>query len=114
MIVEHTAENINFDLMNMMKEWGISEEKVVFVVTDNARNVTSAVVNTFGRSKHLGSLAHLLNLAVSDVIVKDSSINSIIKKVHKNVSHFKHCVNDYNELRKNRFEIETRRCYKME
>lgn len=97
---KHTADNISSWLLSMLKEWNISKDQVFAMVTDNARNISLAATNIFGNCKQMGCFAHLLNLVVSNAIKESTSVNDIIKKVKKIVQHFKHCINDYDKLKK--------------
>ena len=40
---EHTATNISTAIQEMLNDWNIETEKVVAVVTDNAKNVANAI-----------------------------------------------------------------------
>lgn len=95
----HTAENLKSKLVTVTQEWGIKAENIVVVVSDNAKNITKAVKDAFGRSKHFGCVAHSLNLVVDNVIDQNKNIDEVIQKVKKIVSHFKHSQNDNDSLK---------------
>ena len=63
-----------------MNEWKIDSEKVVIIVTDNAKNAVKSVVDYFGKSKHLGCIAHVLNLVVINVFKANDALKSIFEK----------------------------------
>lgn len=85
--VNHTSENIRIALVNMEAEWGL-RNKINFVVTDNAPNVTKAIRDIGW--KHYGCYAHTLNLIVQDVLKKlEPPNNPVLDKIKKIVRHFK-------------------------
>lgn len=96
----HTSVNINEMLLKLLDDWKITHEKINVIVSDNANNVTKAVTDFFGFSKHVGCIAHLLNLVISNVISKDTTVKSILKKVKSIIAHFKHSYNDSDKLKK--------------
>lgn len=59
----HTSKNIQFSLADMASEWGVTD-KLNFVVTDNAANITKAVRN-LGWKQYL-CYGHTLNLIVQN------------------------------------------------
>ena len=40
---EHTATNISTAIQEMLNDWNIDTEKVVAVITDNAKNMVNAI-----------------------------------------------------------------------
>lgn len=48
----------------------------------------------------MGCFAHKLNLVVSNTFMDSPLAQEIIKKIKKIVRHFKHCINDYDKLKK--------------
>ncbi|CAH1110803.1 unnamed protein product [Psylliodes chrysocephalus] len=83
--MRHTAENLAADLQRVCKEWNI-ENKVIFAVSDNAANMQRAIQNIGW--KHIGSVAHTINLLVKDGL-KNDEIRQIIAKVRQTVTHFR-------------------------
>lgn len=79
---QHTSENIRNELLNILRNWELSE-KIHAVVTDNARNITGAIKLTGW--PHLPCLAHTLNLVVQDAL---KLIHPIQCKAKKIVEHF--------------------------
>ncbi|XP_072389901.1 E3 SUMO-protein ligase ZBED1-like [Diabrotica undecimpunctata] len=79
---QHTSENLRNQIINVVQEWEIAN-KIQAIVTDNARNITSAIKLT-GWS-HLPCLAHTINLIVQDAL---KLIQPLQQKVKKIVEHF--------------------------
>lgn len=96
----HTAVNISSWLLEVLNIWEIKLLQVDLVVTDNAKNIAAAVKKTFGADKHMGCFAHKLNLVVMDALKATPNALSIVKKVKIFVKHSKHCVDDYDKLKK--------------
>ena len=61
------------------------ENKVIYIVTDNASSITKAVSDL--KTNHL-CLAHTLNLAVKDAL-KETGTQALVSKVKAIVAHFK-------------------------
>lgn len=83
--LRHTTENLAADLQRVCKKWKI-ENKVLFAVSDNAANIQKAI-QSIGW-KHMGCVAHTINLLVKDSL-KGAEIRIIIEKVRETVTHFK-------------------------
>lgn len=96
----HTAEYIADCLKNMCKEWKITEEKIMCVVTDGAANMIKAIDLAFGKRKHIICFAHLLNLIVTKALEQVVELTGIIKKVKDIVRWFKQSVVASDLLRK--------------
>ncbi|XP_058121973.1 E3 SUMO-protein ligase ZBED1 [Anopheles coustani] len=79
-----TAQAISEWLQSVMKKFDI-EDKVVCVVTDNAKNIASAV--SFLQLENMPCFAHTLNFAITDAI--NISIKDTIDKVKKIITYYK-------------------------
>lgn len=98
-----TAEYISGELSKILSEWGINNEKICAVVTDNGSNIVAAVNNTFGKAKHIPCFAHTINL-VSDSVLKHPEASAIVDKVREVVKYIKNSVTITDELRKKHIE----------
>lgn len=78
----HTSEYISEQLEKILREHGISEDKIGAVVTDNGANIVKAVVDSFGKGKHVPCFAHTLNLVCENSLdVKETpATNNLIAK----------------------------------
>ena len=90
----HTSENLAQELLDCFKEFEI-EDKVNYIVTDNASNITKAASQL---KTHHPCLAHTLNLAVKDAL-KETETQKIIAKVKSIVKHFKHSSKQVGKLK---------------
>lgn len=97
---QHTSENLGAWLLKICNQWGITQNQIVAIVTDNAANIVSAVKNTFGKEKHLACFAHTLNLVACSIIEQEPTVHAICNKVKELVKYFNHSVKAYDELRK--------------
>lgn len=86
---EHSAVEIRKALNTMLEKWGISKDTVTAVVIDNGANVVKAVVDNFGRERHLSCFAHSLNLVVSTALDRTEGLQQLIKKVKTIVTYFR-------------------------
>jgi len=86
----HTALNLTNQLETTFSKWEI-EEKVMAVVTDNAKNVLNAVssLTNVTEKNDLTCSAHTLQLAVNNGL-KYEKIEKLIELSSKIVGHFKH------------------------
>ena len=80
----HTSANLEDEMKSCFVEFGI-ENKVNFIVTDNASNITKAASDL--KTNH-PCLAHTLNLAVKDAL-KETGTQALVAKVKAIVAHFK-------------------------
>lgn len=96
----HTSQHISEWFEKLLKDWGISKEQVLTVVTDNGSNILNAVKKTFGKEKHLPCFAHTLNLVTQRPLNELSDVQNIISKIKTIVTFFKHSVIASDELRK--------------
>lgn len=86
----HTASNLSSQLEITFNKWEI-DQKIMAVVTDNAKNVLNAVnlLNNITEKDDLTCAAHTLQLAVNNGLKYDK-IDSLIHLCSKIVCHFKH------------------------
>lgn len=85
----HTAENLAHQLQNTFGEWEISE-KLIAVVTDNAKNIVNAITSlSYDPEVCSTCAAHSLQLAINTTL-KNDSIIELIQKCSRLVGHFKH------------------------
>lgn len=89
----HTSANLAHDLQNVIREWDL-QHKVVAIVTDNAANIVSAVVDVL-KKRHIPCFAHTLNLAVQDGL---QAVSELCVKVKEIVGHFKRSTVSANKL----------------
>ena len=82
----HTSDNLKVEVENVFKKFEI-EGKVCAVVTDNARNITKAVLE-LTEEDHDSCFAHTLNLAVRSAMAEDVDTKNIVKRVKNIVSYF--------------------------
>ncbi|CAH1113868.1 unnamed protein product [Psylliodes chrysocephalus] len=66
--MRHTSEYIAEMLLNICKEWGIKNDQVSAVVTDNAANMVKAIDIAFEKKKHIPCFAHTLNLVAQSIL----------------------------------------------
>ncbi|XP_046973455.1 E3 SUMO-protein ligase ZBED1-like [Vanessa cardui] len=108
LLENHTSLNIANSLKAILMEWQIFD-KVVTIVTDNASSMKKAVKDYLNKRNHF-CVAHTLNLAVKDCLIKDSEnaqtnylknseVLDIISKCRAIVTHFKQSVKSSNTLR---------------
>ena len=57
----HTGESLLSELESLIRFWNLDSNMKPFFVTDNAKNITNAMI--------LGEFAHILNLAVNKALV---------------------------------------------
>ncbi|XP_025194334.1 zinc finger BED domain-containing protein 1-like, partial [Melanaphis sacchari] len=86
----HTAENLAIQLGNTFNEWEVNS-KVIAVVTDNARNIVNAIslISSDTNISSVTCAAHSLQLTINHSLRQDS-IQLLVEKCSKLVSHFKH------------------------
>lgn len=49
----HNSDYLSEMLVAMTNKWGITSEKEAAFITDNGANIVKAVVNVYGKQKHL-------------------------------------------------------------
>lgn len=92
----HTAVNLADDLKNSLEQWEILD-RVVMITTDNAANITNAVVNEL-ELPHFGCVGHVLQLSIGKAF-KLSQVDRVLGKVKKLVAHFQRSNNETYALR---------------
>jgi len=70
-----------------MSTWGI-KSKVHVGVGDNAANIISAM--RLANITDIGCMSHTLQLVLHDALFTQSTVEAVVKKVRKIVSHFRH------------------------
>ncbi|KMQ84621.1 zinc finger bed domain-containing protein 1-like protein [Lasius niger] len=80
----HTAAYLSKTLVSVIKSFGLSVEDITAVVSDSAANIKKAVMDIFGRTKHLPCFAHILSNMVPNIIASMPDVQNIITKV-KNI-----------------------------
>ena len=88
MAERHTSINIATRIEEAAKMWNIDGKHVSAVVTDNASNMSAAVVDVL-EWNHLPCFAHTLQLAVNKSLDANSLVH-LSSLGRKLVSHFKH------------------------
>ena len=63
----HTAENISDALRDALEDWGLDENKLSAITTDNAANITAAITKNL-KWPWLNCFGHNLNLAVTNAL----------------------------------------------
>lgn len=83
---KHTGRNLKNLLEQMMSEWRLldSENLPVYFVTDNAKNITSAISQ--GHWEHICCFAHTLQLALKDAKNSMNKLDGLLKKVSYKLS----------------------------
>ncbi|XP_063216764.1 zinc finger BED domain-containing protein 4-like [Bacillus rossius redtenbacheri] len=87
---QHTGTAIYQKLCHLTSNWGISLSSTqipIYVVSDNARNFSSAL--TGKPVVHLNCVAHNLQLAISDAVA-EVGLDSVLKTCRSIVGHYKH------------------------
>ena len=90
----HTGDNINILLNTILTKYGI-KNKVVAVVTDNARNMINAVDYSFVSQK---CAAHTIQLAVKDTL-EEMVDQNLLSKCRSTVTHFRRSPKATNDLK---------------
>lgn len=95
---KHTAALLCEALESMLSDWGLSDLTDVpkFFVTDNARNITSAI--TFGGWKSIYCFPHTLNLALQDTREATPDLKALLTKVWIPDHRIRNFFNKYNNL----------------
>lgn len=106
----HTAEYLGEVIENICSNWNITSEKIKAVVTDNGANMVKAVVDLYGKNKHLPCFAHTLNLVANKPFDEKDGLDDIkdlLNSIKQIVKHFKHSVQASDELRKAQDNMQT-------
>lgn len=61
----HTSENITEALREAVKDWGLDENKLSAITTDNAANITAAIMRNL-KCPWVSYFGHNLNFAISN------------------------------------------------
>ena len=84
---DHTGAHLASKLTAAIAAWNIGS-KVHVGVRDNAANMTRAM-HVAGIAD-MDCMAHTLQLAIHDALFTQTSVENLVKKARKIVSHFKH------------------------
>lgn len=85
--VAHTGQNISLVLNASKSLWNL-DNKIVGIVTDNASNITNAVL--LSNNELVRCHAHTLQLCIKDSLASQSEIEKTLTKCRRLVAHFKH------------------------
>ncbi|KAK3095201.1 hypothetical protein FSP39_011428 [Pinctada imbricata] len=101
----HTGENTAHEIRSIASEFGLSDEQVAGIVTDNASNMVSCVEHL--NWPHIRCFAHTLQLSIRKGFDTVDSISRTIAACKKLVNHFRKSVIATNELhiRQNQMNI---------
>ncbi|XP_017466072.1 PREDICTED: zinc finger BED domain-containing protein 4-like isoform X1 [Rhagoletis zephyria] len=95
----HTADYISNILRSSLAKYEFNIDNVAAVVTDNGANIVKAVVNVFGKNKHIPCFAHTLNL-VCENSLNVPEVKELISKCRTLISWIKRHVNSNEDLGK--------------
>jgi len=84
---EHSAANLADELQNTLLKWDLSDEKLMAVTSDNARNIVDAIENLSWQ--HFGCFAHTLQLGVKKVM-QVAQVSKALGCCRNLVTHFHH------------------------
>lgn len=79
----HNSAYISTCFEEVLKQWAISKEQVSTVVTDHATNMLKSVADTFSEDKHIGCVAHAVNLVAKKCLETTKSLPERIDKVKR-------------------------------
>ena len=82
------------------------------ITTDNAANITNAVVNEL-ELPHFGCVGHILQLSIGKAF-KLSQVDCVVEKVKRLVAHFQRSNNETYVLCQTLHLPNTRMCYSLE
>ncbi|ALC44430.1 maker722 [Drosophila busckii] len=99
-IQPHTGEYICTLLQNTCKEFGIEEFKLETLTTDNAKNMKAASNLLLGVGHHVPCFAHTINLVVDNTVKDIKCFSTVLDKVKRIVTYFKHSPAAMDVLRK--------------
>lgn len=101
----HTSLNISTFITEALEEWRL-KNKIVCIVTDNARNITCAT-ELLGY-EHIPCLAHTFQLVIKDALEKSTQVITLISSCRRIVGHFKHSTKAMKILKKAQEETNTK------
>ena len=84
--VNHNAENLSVALEKVFEEWGLLQNNVACVTTDNAANIENSICEVLGWP-HLACFGHTLNLAVKGGL-KIGQVKDAIARCSRLVTYF--------------------------
>jgi len=58
----HNADYLGTVIKNICQQWNITPYKITVFITVNAANIVKAIVDQYGKHKHLFCFAHIINL----------------------------------------------------
>ena len=99
----HEAENLATELKKSFEQWMISE-KVFTITTDNASNITNAVVKKL-ELPHLGCFGHTLQLSIGKAF-QLNQVARILGRVRKLVRHFHMSTKEMYALREKQIRLQ--------
>ena len=101
---EHTAINLADELQESFARWNLSDECLVAVTTDNARNIVNAVEVLSWQ--HFGCFAHTLQLGVKKSM-EIPQVSKALARARRVVSHFHHSSKSYYILKQKQIDLHT-------
>jgi len=84
---DHTGLYVSSKLIEAISKWSLTG-KIHLGVRDNAANMICAMEKA--GIADLGCLAHTMQLVLHDAVFTQSSVETVVKKARKVVTHFKH------------------------
>jgi len=99
----HNADYLGTVIKDVCQQWNIIPDKITVFITDNAANIVKAIVNQYGKHKHLSRFTHTINLIASRPFDEKEGLielKQIITAVKEIVTFFKHSVIAADDLRK--------------
>ena len=75
----HTAENIQQSIQQVIDSYNIPENKIQFIVTDNAPNITNAIIES--GFLHIPCFLHTLQLCINRSIFEQEGPKNMIARV---------------------------------
>lgn len=94
----HTGDAIAEAFNSLLQEWNIKREHIHLVLADNAANMRNGFVKA--KVNYEACFIHSLQLVIQDAIGSQRSVNDLIAKSRKIVSHFNHSQTACDKLRK--------------
>ena len=79
----HSSAYISSCFEDILKHWAISKEQISLIVTDHAANMLKSVADTFSDDKHIGCVAHAMNLVAKKSIETTKSLPELIDKIKR-------------------------------